>query len=133
MSDYVAMPLLSDKAAAGSPMAVKEDEIEDVVLLHKSVVKGGTYTAIRIDGDSMEPTIPHGAIVAVNHERRDAKLLAGKIILARHEDGVTVKWLQNLHGQLMLVPTNVAAHKVALLTDNDDIIGAVECLWIPLK
>lgn len=131
-TEYVAMPLLRDTAAAGPPSEVDEREVEDVVLLSAKIVKGGTYTAIRVRGDSMAPRIPDGSIVAINHERRDPKKLEGHIVCARIGDGITVKWLQTQHGQLMLVPENVSANRVQILADTDDIIGAVECLWAPL-
>lgn len=134
VADYVAMPLLSDRAAAGDPAAVDEREIEDVVLLSAKVIRSaGTYTALRIRGDSMAPLIPDGALIAVNHERRDPRHLEGKIVVARVGEGVTVKWLRSQHGQLMLVPQNVAAHGVTLLADTDDIIGVVECMWVNLS
>lgn len=131
-SDYYAMPLLSDRAAAGPPTAVNESDVEDIVLLHRRALRGGTYSAIRVRGDSMHPRIPDESIIAINHERRDPRELEGKIVAARHDGGITVKYLRTLHGQLMLVPENVAFHRIMLLADDDDIVGAVESVWTPL-
>jgi phage repressor protein C with HTH and peptisase S24 domain len=60
--------------------------------------------AISISGDSMSPILEDGYVAVVDTAVHNPKELAGRMVAARDPEGaVTVKWLRDVQGQLMLV------------------------------
>ena len=127
------VPLLRDAAACGTPRAVDEKEIEEVLSFpQRWLPRGGSIFAIKVVGDSMSPLLEEGYIVLVDIASRSADKLADRMILARDGDEVTVKWLRRQESMLLLVPQNTSPrHAVRVWTrsDNRAIVGEVVC-WI---
>jgi SOS-response transcriptional repressor LexA len=99
------IPLLKHAAAAGTPRAVEEDEIERVIALPKDwLPRGGSLVAVKVKGDSMSPILETGYIVVVDITRRDPKALVGSMVIAREDNEVTIKWLRSDQDVYMLVP-----------------------------
>lgn len=128
------IPLLRDAAAAGTPRAIDEKDIERLIPMPRDFVpRGGTLYAIKVRGDSMEPLLLDGHIVIVDVEKRDPKTLVNCMIAARDEDGVTIKWMREDEGEFLLIPNHVSVrHQVRRLRRRGgdiSIIGLV-VKWI---
>jgi SOS-response transcriptional repressor LexA len=126
--------LLRDSAAAGTPRMVDEREVERLLVLPKFMFPNaaGEIVAIRVKGDSMEPMILPGSIVFLDVSQREAKKLAGSMVAARVDGGVTIKFLRKSRGTYLLVPYHISPrHDVTPLSDlaGDAIIGRV-LTWI---
>ncbi len=131
LDPYASVPLLRDEAAAGTPRSISEADVEGYVLLPKQwCAKPEELTCVRVRGDSMVPILYDGALVGIDHSQRDPASLHQKMVAARYDEGVTVKWLERLpDGRLRLVPEN-KSHRVVLLprSARNPIIGLV-CWW----
>ena len=129
------IPLLNDAAAAGTPRALDENEINRWISWPKELLpRNGTFTAIRISGDSMDPIILDNHIVIVDTSECDPKNLIGCMVAAREDDGVTIKWLRKDEGHYLLVPQHTSQrHQVRVITksssSNWGIVGKV-VRWI---
>ncbi|MFQ5778181.1 MAG: helix-turn-helix transcriptional regulator [Terriglobia bacterium] len=123
---YVALPLLKNEAAAGAPRFIDEREIEDYIIVPARYAKPGPdwITCIRVAGDSMEPVLRDGYIVAVDASVADERRLQHKMVVALVDEGATIKWLDRVGKQWVLTPENKAYRQHALSSD-DKIIGRV--------
>ena len=120
------IPLLRDATAAGTPRAVDEREIEEMVVFPRRwVPSGGTLYAIRVEGDSMSPLLEEGYVAIVNVARTEIGGLVDRMVLARDEEGgVTVKWLRKQGTLYLLVPQNTSPrHPIRVLQSKND--GAI--------
>lgn len=95
--------------------------------LRKLGVSEGQLSAVRVDGDSMEPTLREGDMVLVDHQRRE--VAGDDIYVIRLEDHLYAKRLRRVFGGGLEVisdnpvysPMTIAADRVHEL----DIIGRV--------
>ena len=92
------------------------------------------FTAVRIKGGSMEPCIPEGCLVGIDHSQKDPKSLNGKIVAIRKGNEATIKRLRIIGKDVMIgQPDNPDwAHETLVLKGkemNDAIIGKVVCWW----
>ncbi|MFQ5778809.1 MAG: S24 family peptidase [Terriglobia bacterium] len=132
LDHYVPIPLLKDAAAAGSAREVSDADIDGYALIHyRWCPNPGNYTCLRVRGDSMTPILHDDAIVAVDHSQSDPLALNHKIVAARHDGGVTIKWLEHHpDGELRLVPENKRYPTLTLpRTPENPIIGMVAWWW----
>jgi len=123
---YFALPLLKDAGAAGPPLLVDEREIETYIIVPASQARPGPdwMTCIRVHGDSMEPILKEGYIVAVDSSVTDARKLQQKMVLAYVDEGVTIKHLDRVGNQWVLMPENKTYRQQPLGRD-DRIIGRI--------
>lgn len=132
LDSYAPIPLLKDAAAAGTPRTISEADIEGYVLVpFLWCPRPGNFTCVRARGDSMAPILSDGALVAINHTRRDPQALHQKMVAVYHQEGVTIKWLERLRaGTLRLVPEN-KNHPTLTLSriPENPIIGVVAWWW----
>lgn len=132
LDTFVPIPLLKDAAAAGSPREISESDLDGYVLIHYAWCPNPAhFTCLRLRGDSMVPILHDGAIVALDHAQRDPLFLHQKMVAARLDSGVTIKWLDRApDGSLRLVPEN-KHHPVVTLprTLDNPIIGMVAWWW----
>ncbi len=129
---YVPIPLLKDEAAAGSPREISEHDLDGFALIYYSWCPNpANFTCVHVRGDSMSPILTDGAIVAIDHAQRDPRLLRHRMVTARYEDGVTIKWLDlDASGQLLLVPENKHYPTLTLpRTPANPIVGMVAWWW----
>jgi len=128
---FSAVPLMADHAAAGPPSEISDTDVESFAIVYSDWVKGpGPHTAVRIQGQSMEPRIPDGSICGLDHGPRDLKDLLGRIVAARIEDKITIKTLRSAGNRCILLPDNPAFDPIAL-DDEDAIIALVTWWWTP--
>ncbi len=132
LDHYIPIPLLKDEAAAGTPREISEHDLDGFALIYYAWCPNpGNFTCVHVRGDSMSPILNDAAIVAIDHSQRDPRLLRHRIVAARYEDGVTIKWLDlDASGQLLLVPENKHYPTLTLpRTPSNPIVGMVTWWW----
>ena len=132
LDHYVPIPVLRDAAAAGSPREISEADIDGYALIYYAWCPNpANFTCVRVRGDSMAPILHDGALVAIDHVQRDPLLLHQKMVAARHEGGVTIKWLERRpDNALALVPENKSYPSVLLpRTPDNPVVGLVAWWW----
>ncbi|UZX16530.1 peptidase S24 [Thermus sp. PS18] len=112
-------------AGAGPPMWNEEAEY---ITLHIPELRGkreGELFAVRVKGDSMEPTLRDGDIVVFWTEGVPEP---GRVVAVHvHWDGVIVKRLQRHNGSWYLYSDN-PNHPPVPLTENDRVLGVAATL-----
>ncbi len=130
---YKDIPLLRDSAAAGTPRAIDDSEVELMLQLPKDwFLPGSKLQAVRVAGDSMYPLIRSGFIVFVDMRSQSKESLCDRIVAARNEDGVTIKYLREDDGVYMLAPYETSeTNRIQILKSEDgwEIVGEV-VKWI---
>lgn len=127
--DYVSIPITDSAIAAGQPI-IQEENIEDYVLLHiRAAGKRKNLVASRVDGESMEPMLHSGDIVAIN--RVDKKLSKNRIFAIFYEGGLTAKYLERQQNLLILRPINPLSQvQIINLNENPDpVVGRIIGAW----
>jgi phage repressor protein C with HTH and peptisase S24 domain len=133
LDEFVSVPLVTGRIAAGRGSTIVDDQIEDWAIIHKSITgKRTNLISIRIDehdGMSMYPLLKPGDIVVI--DRDDIALSPNKIYAVRTNEGCTVKKLQQTDHQLLLIPENKGPeYKTAIIDlrlNPKPIIGSV--IW----
>lgn len=93
---HVAVPLLSDAVAAGSPRSINYGDVERHIVVPRDWARRQPSYCLRIKGDSMEPRFHDGDIVGVSLWKGDPRELLGQIVAVwLADDGVTVKKLSS--------------------------------------
>lgn len=131
-SDYVAVPLLRDSAAAGEPRLIDDSQVEDMIIMRSSITPHPDETVcVKVSGDSMSPILLDGYVVAIDTRVTDRKLLYRQMVAAiGPSGGCTIKWLRKSGSDELLVPQHTAPHyDPIVITANPDwrIIGKI--LW----
>jgi phage repressor protein C with HTH and peptisase S24 domain len=131
--DYFAVPLVDGRAAAG-PGGVIWEQVKSMVWVYRPELDNRRHlVAIRVGGNSMEPTIPDGAIVIV--DKADWQPDGGRpyIWAVRTENGDTqVKRLKVTDKSIILISDNFHEYPpdVAWTGDMKElIIGKVIWMW----
>lgn len=125
----VRIPVLG-RVAAGIPISAIE-EVLDYEEISEKMAHSGSYFALQIKGDSMEPEIKNGSTVIVR-QQDDAKSYDIVIALVNGDDAVCKKLLKSKNG-LTLISIN-SAYEPVFYSDKEieelpvRIIGkVVEC------
>lgn len=130
---YYPLPLVSGEAAAGPARVVSETEVDDWIytIYSKEWCPNPTMTVcLRVRGDSMEPTIPDGGLVAIDRKQRDLWKLNGKIAAIRSDGGVTIKRIECISHVLCIGrPDNPKSRDLVAIKSEEDIIGKVVWWW----
>lgn len=109
------------------PMSQIEQRDEGVLCLPEPFADGAHY-ALRIEGDSMEPTLREGEYVAV---RRQHVAEDGDIVVARVESELVLKRLRRSPHGITLQSDNPAYAAIPIPEDQLQIEGVVMCSWRP--
>lgn len=129
---YFSIPLISDPVAAGDPINVNEQDIEGFAVIYDRWLKPGhEYRCVRIKGNSMYPILEDGFIVAIDCSENQPRQLNGKMIAARYQNGVTVKWLITTNENYTLLPQNIAEYQPIIIpiAESNPIIGKIAWWW----
>lgn len=125
--DWVEVPRLSLDASAG-PGALGAQEIPFDAFrfsprwLREMGLEGADLTAIRVEGDSMEPVLRSGDEIFVDRNKRGRE----GIHVVRIGDALHVKRLQaSAPGRVTLVSENAAYPPIELASDEVEVIGRV--------
>jgi SOS-response transcriptional repressor LexA len=136
-SQLVAIPLL--KVVAGTP-GERGDNVPD---LHEALVESmiaapkewcpnpATTNCVRVRGNSMNPLVYDGYILAVDSSQNDRAKLDGNIVIAWHRDvGLTVSRFQRYDHTEVLHPENRLYKSIVLDRKNKWKILAKVLWWI---
>lgn len=123
----VRIPVLGN-VAAGIPITAVTD-VEDWEEIPEKLASSGTYFALRIKGQSMEPRIKDGDVVIV---RQQSDVDTGDVaIVLVNGDEATVKEVKKLDTGIMLIGWNTAVYSPRFYSAKDikslpvNIIGKV--------
>ncbi|MCU1308251.1 MAG: putative prophage repressor, partial [Acidobacteriaceae bacterium] len=124
-SDLLEIPLFRDAAAAGTARVIDESEIESYISVPRQFMRGGKIVALKVKGDSMSPLILENHVVFVDVNDRDPRRLVEKMVAARDDGGVTIKWLRQDGAQFVLVPQHTAKRNRVRVFKAEDDVGIV--------
>jgi len=133
--DYLAVPLLEGRVAAGSGMVVWEDVRSLVWVYRPELGRRRNLVAIQVVGDSMVPTIPPGAIIIIDKDVRRPRGRRRRIWALRTEDGdIQVKRLHRAKtgDGLIIISDNFEFYPPEPAWTNDLeklVVGQVVWMW----
>ena len=114
------------RAAAGDPIPAFDEATGFGVAFHRSVLPGWTrpdrLICIRAAGDSMEPGLRDGDLVALDHSKTEP--IDGRVFVVRTEDGLVVKRLRGRPGTWTLTSDN-RRYRPRPVRPPDRIVGRV--------
>jgi SOS-response transcriptional repressor LexA len=109
------------------PMSEIEQQDEGVLRLPEAFAGNADY-ALRIEGDSMEPTLRQGEYVAVQRQHTAED---GDIVIARVGSDLVLKRLRRSPHGVMLQSDNPAYAAIPTSDGELEIEGVVMCSWRP--
>jgi phage repressor protein C with HTH and peptisase S24 domain len=131
--DYMAVPLLDGKVAAGAGGVVWQKVKSLVWVYRPELGQHKNLVAVKVAGDSMIPTIPPGAISIIDRDQWQATGSRKHIWAIRTDDGDTqIKRLHRINGGLLLLSDNFAEHPPTPAWSCDLkklVIGKVVWMW----
>lgn len=133
--EYLSIPLIEGKIAAGEPIIPEEKVIEWVVLHIRPVKKAAgsknDLVACRVQGDSMYPHIASGDIVVIDRGIEKANPHEKKVYAVWADGGITAKMVQQEGHTLFLLPLNPAekVRTIDLRENPSPIVGLVIGAW----
>jgi SOS-response transcriptional repressor LexA len=120
-------------SAGAGPNRFPSSEAEEQIFLPRSWFKSGqVLIGLHVKGDSMAPLIEDGFLVLVDvHDNQDFASLDGKVVAARDEHGVCIKWLRKKGRSFYLISQNVSAEYPPIEVERDGyaVVGRV-VKWI---
>ena len=136
--DFVARPFMEGAVAGGHRLQVEDAPQGFVVLHRKCVPHGHKVTAVRYRGDSMEPIVPDGAIILIDHDDRDvasiirARNRSRRIVVARLDDDMmSVKFLARAGQVWILLAANIELYE-PIPIEPEQIMGRVIGQYVDL-
>jgi phage repressor protein C with HTH and peptisase S24 domain len=131
--DYLPVPIVEPKVAAGNPETVTTEQVVDIVFIHRRALKRRTvrdYLCTYVKGDSMFPVLRDGAIVCIDTKARPEgrKVPKDSIWAVRKEEGTVVKHIQIEEDRILLVSAN-PAYDIESVAVADAVIGRVVGAW----
>ena len=126
IENFVPIPIARGEISAGTPREVEENP-EGLAVIYKDWAKNfREFTAIRVKGDSMKPTIPNGSLVGIDHSKRDIKALNGKVVAIRKNGEATLKRLRVISDDLVLgLPDNPEFMSETVILQGEEINTAI--------
>ena len=127
MADFVVVPRLPLGASAGSGSFSAEEISHDAFRfsrrwLREMGLEGADLTAIRVEGDSMEPDLRSGDEIFVDRNKRSGE----GIHVVRIGDALHVKQVQaSAPGRIALISKNTAYAPLDLPREDVEVIGRV--------
>lgn len=114
-SDIIQIPIIGT-IACGDPITAEEN-ITGYIKESKANLPSGNLFALRVEGDSMEPTIPDGSVVTI---REQPSFENGEIVavLVNGDTEATLKRIKFQGDLLILVPDNNQYQPVVVTEEN---------------
>lgn len=111
----IRIPVLG-KIACGDPI-LAEENYEDYRTVLEDGLPSGNLVYLEAKGDSMQPTIPNGAMVMI---REQPEVEYGEIaaVLVNGNEEVTLKRIKKQGGVIFLMPDNPAHEPILVDEDN---------------
>lgn len=101
--EFLAVPVFSPETLNGS--ALDPADAEGRVMAFRQWLPNPAATiAVRVADDAMNPMLPRGSIAAIDRSDTDPADLQGKIVAARHEGELMIRWLDGGGRHLILRP-----------------------------
>jgi SOS-response transcriptional repressor LexA len=131
--DYLPVPIVEPRVAAGDPEAISTEQVEDIAFIHRRALRRRSTENLIctfIRGDSMFPVIRDGAIVCIDTKARPegGKVPKGSIWAVRKDGGAVVKHIQVGEGGIALISAN-PTYPPEVIGDGEAIIGRVVWMW----
>ncbi len=135
-AQYLAIPVLTEKAASGSPRARKSKDIKGWVWIRRAELRGRErhrLVGVPMVGDSMEPIVRAGSTLVLDLD--DKKLVKrGVYAVVTPRGEWTVKHLSQSGHLLLLYPANAGTADpdppaIDLSEHPDPVVGRVIWLW----
>ncbi|MCL5966344.1 MAG: XRE family transcriptional regulator [Deltaproteobacteria bacterium] len=131
--DYLPIPIVEPRVAAGNPEVVSSEQVLDIVFIHRRALKRRSaqgYICTVVTGDSMAPVIRDGAIVCIDSRARPEgrKVPKESIWAVRKGEGTVIKHLQFKDDLILLISEN-PAYEIETTSDPMAIIGRVVGVW----
>jgi len=136
-TDFYALPLLDDAVAAGEPREVRERHVSGHCIVHRKWCPHPDESVfLRVQGDSMVPTIPDGAFVCVDTSETEPDALIGRVVLIVTSDGqATIKRLRRTDRREWVgIPDNLSdANRPIYIMEGDRVVGLVRSVHAEVK
>ena len=131
--DYLPIPIVEPRVAAGNPEVISSEQVMDIVFIHRRALKRRSargYICTVVTGDSMAPVIRDGAIVCIDSRARPEGKRAPKdsIWAVRKGEGTVIKHIQ-IEDDLILLISENPAYEIETTSDPTAIIGRVVGVW----
>ncbi len=133
--EYLSVPLIEGKIAAGEPI-IPLEEVAEWMVLHVRPVKKAAgskkdLVACRVRGDSMYPYLADGDIVVIDRGIDKSRPQEKKIYAVWADGGITAKMVQQEKETLFLLPLNPAekVRTIDLRLNPSPIVGLVIGAW----
>lgn len=104
------------KIAAGANRTVGDTVERDISDL---LPMGPKITVLTVTGDSMSPILEEGYKLFVDTSDTDPRRLVKQMVVARDNDGITVKWLRRDGKFFLLVPQNTTPRNPVKVLDPE--------------
>src|SRR5574341_1489717 len=136
-TDYLAIPIVEPRVAAGNPEVVSSEQVLDIVFLHRRALRRGSaqgYLCMVVKGDSMAPAIRDGAIVCIDTRARPEgkKVPRESVWAVRKDEGAVIKHIQFRDDRILLISEN-PDYEIESTGDPLAIIGRVVGVWQTLS
>ena len=130
VSDSQQVNLLEIASAAGDGATVDSERVTGQVAFPRTWMRehglaAHWCTVIKVVGESMDPTLPHGCAILVNRARTRRRV--GRIFVLRTKDGLIVKRLDRRTGGWWLVSDH-PQWKTVPYPNDAQIVGEVK--WV---
>ena len=129
-SDYAAVPILENSAAAEYPLLISDDQVIGYTVINKSKIGGGKLLAIYVHGDSMAPILNDGDLAIVDIQQANPPELIGHVVAVVVEGVVTIiRLAKGREGRFLLIPKNQEHLPLDLNPCEFRVIGRVIFTW----
>lgn len=134
IENFVPIPIAKGETSGGPLREIREDP-DGVAIIYKHWANNNEdFMAVWIDGNSMEPTIPHGSLVGIDRSKSDIRLLDNKIVAIRKDESSTIKRLKVVSNELVYgLPDNRDRFEDLVILRGEEIdtaiIGKVAWWW----
>lgn len=122
------VPLLRLSDAPMELGEIKPEHIERVITVPKYwLPPDGEMAAFNVEDDSMAPLLEPNFTVFVDISKRDPKKLLDKMVLAKDDEGVKIRWLIRDLGMYLLMPQDTQRHRMTELNTQKShcVVGEV--------
>jgi repressor LexA len=131
--DYLPVPIVEPKVAAGNPEAVASEQVVDIAFIHRRTLRRRSpdnLICTYVKGDSMFPILRDGAIVCLDLKARPegGKVPKGSVWAVRKGEGAVVKHIQVGEGGIVLISAN-PSYPPEVVEDEEAIVGRVVWMW----
>jgi len=132
-SDYLAVPIVEPRIAAGNPKTITSEQVIDMAFIHRRTLRRknpDNLICTFVEGDSMLPILRDGAIVCIDTKARPEgdKVPKGSVWVVKKDGGAVVKHIQIGKDGIVLISAN-PSYTPEVVRDDESIVGRVVWMW----